>query len=259
MDSIPAPPDPTAAFSGVEPFTISDIGLVLGPLFFAPGDWLLWAMAVYAAPVARFLELSPADYGGLFSGFVSALAWLALLTISFIAYRAVRDFDEALTYRIVQLYREVRRNIRVTSNRVRFEVRRLEAKREERRRRIEPSLELYEEIDVSPAELRVLRAHADLPAGHALPIADTTAALGVSKDEARRLVGRLKQLNLLTGALGGGGDSAYTLTSAGAAFLLFRDEAPPTARRPPSAARPIPSPGRERPAERVAPGRIPLS
>ncbi|MBN1240431.1 MAG: hypothetical protein JXB36_18150 [Gammaproteobacteria bacterium] len=223
MDSIPTPPDPAAALRGPEPFTISDIGLVLGPLFFAPGDWLLWVMAAHAPRVANFLELSPADYGGWFSGFFSALIWLALLTLSAIAYRAVRDFDEALTCRIVQLYQDARRGMRVARNRIKFELRHVAAQREKRRRRIEPSLELHEGIDVSAMELKVLLAHAQLPPGRAMPIADIAAMIAVQKDQARRVVSRLKQLNLLAPTIGGAdGDTAYTLTSAGVAFLMFR-------------------------------------
>ena len=56
--------------------TISDAWLWLKWVFFAPGDLLLLILMKYAASVALFIEITPADLGGMASGTISALAWL---------------------------------------------------------------------------------------------------------------------------------------------------------------------------------------
>lgn len=58
-------------------FTIGDVGLWLHWVFFLPGDALILLLLEQAAPVAGFLELGPAYYGGWFSGFLSFFLWLA--------------------------------------------------------------------------------------------------------------------------------------------------------------------------------------
>jgi DNA-binding MarR family transcriptional regulator len=236
-----------------QPLTISRLGEGLLVLFFAPGDWLLWTVVSYAPPVAAFLEISAADYGGVLSGFISALAWLAALVIVSVVAMAVRDFDQALTCRIVQWHQDVRRRIRVASNLIGFRWRRLAERRGSQRRRVEPTIELSEELDVSVAELRVLHAHSELPPGYALPLSDAAVRLGAAKADVERMLSRLKQLNLLCSTVGGlDGESAYTLTAAGRAFLQFRRMKGATARLPPQ----VSSSLRPAPAQRVSPPRI---
>lgn len=220
---IPKPADPLVVFRGVETFTIADVGAWLLLVFFLPGDWLVWALARYAAPIAQFLELSVADYGGVFSGFVSALVWLALLVVASVTCAAIRHFDEALTARIVQLCTEVRRRIRLASNLIAYRMRRLRGLERGAPRRDAEALELTEEIDVSVAELRVLHALAQLAPGHAASVVDLAASLRARRHDVERLLGRLLRLNLVRATLGGHDDeTACTLTSAGQAFLLFR-------------------------------------
>src|SRR5690606_12569156 len=88
MEPIPTPPDPfIVADAGA--LTISDLPAMLAVLFFVPGDWLLWSIAAYAAPVARLLAIGPADFGGPLSASISAVAWSASLVITTITYRAL--------------------------------------------------------------------------------------------------------------------------------------------------------------------------
>jgi DNA-binding MarR family transcriptional regulator len=234
MNPISKPADPFESAFGAEAATVSDVGAWLQQLFFLPGDWLLWTLASYAPPIARFFELSTADYGGVFSGVVSALVWLALLILGSIAYTAVRDFDQALTARIVQLYEDARRRIRVAANVIAYRIRQIRTRRADTRRNA-PAAEFSEEIDVSIAELRVLHAHAQLPPGYALSVSDVAAALGRRKHDVQQTLSRLKQLNLLNSTVGGlDGESAYTLTPAGRAFLQFRQTAATARRAAPS-------------------------
>jgi hypothetical protein len=99
--------------------TISDLLLWIKHAYFLPGDCLLWFLDSYLRPVARFLEVSTGDYGGFFSGFVSAAAWfIALLIIGAIHDRIVRLYlFAALRLRALRL--ETLRRTRVVKNRLR--------------------------------------------------------------------------------------------------------------------------------------------
>ncbi len=194
----------------------------LGRLFFAPGDRLIFALAAHAPRAAAFLHLSSADYGGVFSGFVSALAWLTALLVTATAYGAVCDFDRALTQRIARLYDVGRSRVRIAINLAAYRLRRMRGENLPRRR-AEPVLELTEEVEVSVAELKVLHVHSKLTPGATLRIGDVETAVGLGKTEARRVLRRLEKLNLLTRAAGGDdGKTRYALTPAGRAFLVFR-------------------------------------
>src|SRR5260221_12640542 len=78
-------------------FTFADVFERLWALFFLPGDLFLHVLLTYAAPLARWLELGPADYGGLVSAFLSAGAWFGVFTIASVAYHYVGDFDRQAT------------------------------------------------------------------------------------------------------------------------------------------------------------------
>lgn len=226
MNQVHAPPDIVALLSAGEPLTLSRVGAALGLLFFAPGDWLLWAMLTYASPVAALLGLSAAAYGGVLSGVVSALAWGAVMVFLIVTCSAVRELDQALTYGAIRMYREAGRHVRVIRNRVLT----FRAARRVRRAAVrrEPyigdgALSAPQEIDVSVAELRVLHEHARLPDGHALTLGAAAAVLGARKSEARVMLDRLTALKLLTVTAGARqGDTAYALSSAGRAYLAFR-------------------------------------
>ena len=131
--TIPTPPSAWPAdFDGDGRFTVGDAGLWLQQAFFLPGDWAIWALATYASPAAEFLELGSGAYGGVLSGFVSALAWLTLLVILGTTYGMLRDADRAFTERIRALYLEGRRRIRAA--RTLFAARRGERDRQREKR-----------------------------------------------------------------------------------------------------------------------------
>ena len=236
MEDIPKPSSLWRADPSGDPsYTISDLGLWLQDAFFLPGDWLIWATATYAAPVAEFLEIGANDYGGVLSGFVSALAWILLMIAAGVTYGAVRDFDRRVTDAAGRLYADVRRRLRIAGALLVYRLRRSqdESKSE--------AIEFSEEINLSAEEVRVLRLHAQLKAGYALAVSEVMAALKISGDHARQALSKLKQLNLVASTVGGlEGESAYRLTRAGQAFLVFRQlESRPTqgnGRQPPQKA-----------------------
>src|SRR3982750_1438243 len=71
-------------------FTLADVFERLWALFFLPGDLFLYALFAYAAPIARWLEIGPADYRGFVSGVLSVGAWFIALTVASITYQYVR-------------------------------------------------------------------------------------------------------------------------------------------------------------------------
>ncbi|HEX5419000.1 MAG TPA: hypothetical protein VFY39_03305 [Gammaproteobacteria bacterium] len=200
-------------------------------LFFLPGDWLVWAVVAHAPRAAAFLGLSASDYGGVLSGFVSAMAWLAGCFVAATIYTAVIDLDRALTQRVRRLYHDSRARLRIAVRLTDYRLR--HPRRLDRQRpRIEPVLELSEEFDVSIAELKVLHAHLNLKPGFSLSISEIAAAVGARKTDLQRLLPRLEQLNLLRAAPSGvKGEKAYVLTPAGRAFLVFRQMSSRAGRR----------------------------
>jgi hypothetical protein len=231
MNSIPKPPALFGtAFERAGEITVNGIVAWLERLFFLPGDWLLWALATHAPRVAAFLDVSAADYGGLFAGIVSGTAWLAAFVIAGTVYTAVRDFDRALTQRLVALCRDLRVRLRVAARLAAYRLGRIGRPAAQRRRQ-EPVLELSEQIEVSVEQLKALHAHLRLKPGFALPVSEVAAAFGGRKADAARVLAGLERLHLLSRAMGGpDGESAYALTPAGRAFLVFRQMSAKSAR-----------------------------
>jgi hypothetical protein len=64
-----------ADMNGDGAVTISDVGLWLKWVFFAPGDALLLAFMQGLPGAALFLELNPRSVSGLLSGIISAGVW----------------------------------------------------------------------------------------------------------------------------------------------------------------------------------------
>jgi hypothetical protein len=58
--------------------TVSDVWLWFLWLFFYVGDGLLYFMMFEITPVAEFFEITTASYGGIFSGLVSGVFWIAV-------------------------------------------------------------------------------------------------------------------------------------------------------------------------------------
>lgn len=61
--------------------TISDVWAWVGWLFFYPGDYIIYRILRDSPELARFLEITPANYGGVLSLFLSFLSWLVLFAI----------------------------------------------------------------------------------------------------------------------------------------------------------------------------------
>ena len=63
--------------------TITDVWLWFKWIFFYPGDFII-AFTVQETPkVARFLELSYADFGGVLSGVISFIIWVIVFKALF--------------------------------------------------------------------------------------------------------------------------------------------------------------------------------
>jgi hypothetical protein len=216
-NSLPAPwPALTADWAGYESVTVSHLGGWLYRIFFLPGDCLLWAALTYTPPLARFLELSAADYGGVLSGFLSALVWLALALLAGISYHAVRDADRAVTQWIRSTCDDLRRRSRIA--------RALIKQRWRERERIGAAAQtVVEEVELDAIELRALGLHGRLEPGYALTTREVALALGVRSDEAQHILSRLDKLRLITSTVSGyDGGNAYALTKVGRAFLDSR-------------------------------------
>ena len=200
-----------------------DLGEVLAwskEAFALPGDWLIWATLTYASPVAEVLGVDASDYGSVLSGVVSALVWLIVAVLAISTWGAVRNFDRALTERLVRIHREARRGLRIGIALLGYRLKRL--------RRAKPQRELVEfpkELEISDRELRALRLHGDVKPGYALALSEVATALRIGKNEARELLSRLARLHLLGTTVGGcDGESAFTLTAVGRAFLSHSRE-----------------------------------
>src|SRR5262249_11034298 len=91
--------------------TIGDASGWLQHAFFVPGDWTLWAIATYAPPLARFLEVDAAVSGGLASGIVSACEWAVAIVAVGMASAYVRDVDRRLTRAAIVKHGAVSRRV----------------------------------------------------------------------------------------------------------------------------------------------------
>jgi DNA-binding MarR family transcriptional regulator len=200
----------------------------LHALFFLPGDLFIWALTTYAAPLAGLLGIAPSDYGGVLSGFVSSCAWIAAFVALAIAWQAILDFDRRVTSAAQRLYSTVMLRARIARILTRQRVRAWLAWRKPANR-----TELASDIEISPAQLQALRLHAELAPGYVLPVSEAAAATGTRLHAMQDLLDGLQRLGLLERRLGAADDeSAYTLTKAGMALLVFRKLDPGTSAAP---------------------------
>lgn len=203
--------------------TIADLPGWAVEVFFLPGDWLVWAIRTHAAPVARFLELGADDYGGVLSGSFSGLCWLALLMLTVVVLRAVHNFDQALTTRLRRGYSTARLRLRVAARLLEARLRRPASSARGGPHETSEAIEFSEPVEVNDAELRVLKLHDELEAGYALAVGEVAAALELGTSRAGEILERLVELQLLGTTVGGcDGQTAYTLTRVGRAYLSFR-------------------------------------
>jgi DNA-binding MarR family transcriptional regulator len=207
-------------------FTFTDVFERLWALFFLPGDLFVYVLSTHAAPLARWLELGPADYGGFVSAVLSTCAWFVAFTIASIAYHYVRDFDRRVTGTARRLFTTAGLRVRIAYALLRQRWRAGLAARRPAKQATE-----VREVELSATELRVLQLHAALAAGYALSVSEVAHALRARNHDTRELLSGLKELGLLNRAIGGTDDeTSYTLTAAGRALLAART----TRRRTPS-------------------------
>lgn len=79
--------------------TISDVSRWLGWLYFYPGDLLLMLIMRETPNVARFFEITDADYGKFVSFAVSGLFWLLCVTCAAVLKETVSKLVSGLTDR----------------------------------------------------------------------------------------------------------------------------------------------------------------
>jgi hypothetical protein len=198
--------------------TVTNLVGDLHRLFFLPGDLFVWALTTHAAPVARPLGIATSDYGGVLSGFVSSCTWIAVFVALAVAWQAVLDFDRRVTSAARRLYSTLMLRARIARILAQQRFRAWLASRKPAN-----SAELASDIEISPAQLQALRLHAKLAPGYLLPVSEAAAATGTRLHVMQDLLDGLQRLGLLERRLGAADDeSAYTLTRAGMALLVFR-------------------------------------
>src|SRR5262245_51911721 len=107
MEPITPPPNPFFAETG---------SLVIPSFedcFYLPGDWLIYLLPSRATPIADMLGVGPADYGGTLAGFLAWFCWIALAIVAIVTTSAVRRFDRAVTYGVINAVTGLRRRVRM--------------------------------------------------------------------------------------------------------------------------------------------------
>ncbi|HSD74074.1 MAG TPA: hypothetical protein VLB75_04845 [Steroidobacteraceae bacterium] len=193
-----------------------DAGLRLYHGFCVPGDYLLATLNTDAPRVAQFLGIDAAAYGGVLSGLLSALIWLAAIVLIVITWRLIRDIYFTVMAFANRLHDGVRRTGRNVSTRLGIAFRFYELKRQARLAKANVS----EQGDLTALELEVLRSHAKLPPGHISTASSIARVLRVRPPHVQKALEKLKTLSLVDRALGAGdGEDGYRLTQFGAVFL----------------------------------------
>jgi len=75
-----------------ESVTITDIWLLAGKIFHAPGDAVIVIFLDHVTKVATFFELSNDSFGGFISGVISFLVWVFLFVIWIIVMLLYDDY-----------------------------------------------------------------------------------------------------------------------------------------------------------------------
>jgi DNA-binding MarR family transcriptional regulator len=224
-DPVPSPlARLTFETGGGDQLTIANLVTDLHRLVFLPGDQVIWALTTHAAPLARLLGVGPDGYGGVLSGFVSCCVWLVAFASIAIAIQTIVDFDRRVTSAIQRLFATVALRVRIARTLVRQRIRGWLASRKS------PAEQavLASEIEISPAQLHVLRLHAKLPPGCLLGISEAASEAGTRASTMKKLLEGLHGLGLLGRSRGvADGEDAYALTRAGMALLVSRKLADP--------------------------------
>jgi DNA-binding MarR family transcriptional regulator len=215
---------------GSDRLTIAHLVADLHRLVFLPGDLAIWALTTHVAPLARVLAVGPNDYGGVVSGFISCCAWMIAFVSIAIAIQTVVDFDRRVTYAMRELFATVSLRVRIARTLMRQRIRGWLASRKPQAEQVV----LANEVEISAAQLQVLRLHAKLPPGCLLGISEAADEAGTRVSTMKKLLEGLHQLGLLGRSRGvADGEDAYALTRAGMALLVSRKLADPPLAAPP--------------------------
>jgi len=207
--------DPT----GDGQLTPADLGELFYNAFFLPGDAFIWALSTFALPVAEQLGVGVDDYGGFLAAMISLCVWVTVFVELMVVYQYVLELDRRVTRATVRGFRTATLHVRIARTVL---LQRWRTWREARRVRAN-RVDFPSEIELSAAELKALRLHAELASGYSLSVIETARTLGLRNRAAQDLLDGLKEVGLLNRTLGGAdGDSAYTLSEAGKALLVFR-------------------------------------
>ncbi len=208
-------------------FTLSDVWLWIVHLYFLPGDAVLWLLLTYTPGLATFLELGPSSYQGLFTAMVAGTIWLVALVFVGVAYGFVRNLDQALTALVVRYYREWRRRFRVVRTWTVCQLRGVKLRLPFWRHEAAPELDLGE-LALSELEHEVLRSTALLAPGYVCTSSDIAGSLDIRRNEAGRLLERLRSLQLLeTGFSASDNERGYRLSQPGRLFVMSHGGAAP--------------------------------
>jgi hypothetical protein len=152
------------------------------------------------------------------SGLVSAFIWLFGTFVLLVVVRAIRLFDAALTQRVRGAYDEALRRARRMRTALLARLHRGPV-----RGSTGAPIEFAEEAELGPGECRVLEALLAVPPPYALSLAEIARAGDVARSQAAAFIARLKTYKFVS-AVGSGAydDPAYAITSAGRAYLVFK-------------------------------------
>jgi hypothetical protein len=204
---------------GGDHLTTANLVTDLYRLFFLPGDLFVWALTTYAAPLAGPLGVRPNDYDGALAGFVSSCAWVIAFVSVAITIQTVIDFDRRLTTGTQRLFATVVLRVRIAWTLARQRIRAWLATR----RRPPEHEVLAAEIEISAAQLQVLRLHTTLAPGCLLAVSEAASEAGTRVSVMKDLLEGLRALGLLARSRGvADGEDAYALTRAGVALLVSR-------------------------------------
>jgi DNA-binding MarR family transcriptional regulator len=207
-----------------------DAALWLYRGFFIPGDHLLSLLSAHAPRVAASIAIDAASYGGMLSGFVSAVVWLGAIIVIVVVYKLIRALDRALTAFVWRLFEELRRTARVVTRRLGIAFRSYALERQARLARTEVS----ERPMLTALELAVLRSHAKLPPGHLVTPSQIASAIDMRSADVEQALAALRKLSLIERTFGAGdGEDGYRLTRAGQVFLVACSRTQPTKRQEP--------------------------
>lgn len=192
-------------------FTISDVALWIQQAFFMPGDTIIWLLLRFLPVVARFLELTPASYGGTLSALASLLVWTGVAVVFLIVTHYIAEVDRAISEAIRGIFTAA--TVKFRTMKVRLASWR---KRRRDRSRRDGQESVIRDLELTPEEVRILTAHAHVTPPGMIALSDLVRATGVPRIEVMRLLARLQDLKLIAFSAGAEAEAGgYSLTDSG--------------------------------------------